>query len=149
MNRLFSNVAQWTARQSGRAYTFIGALAVIILWAATGPMFGYSDTWQLIINTGTTIITFLMVVLIQNTQNRDTTAIQLKLDELIRVNVDARNRLFTLEDLSEEELERVKAQFTKLAKKAPTSAARHELEQAADEIAQAREKLQEAEETVE
>jgi low affinity Fe/Cu permease len=149
MGHLFSHAAQWTAHQSGRAYTFIGALAVIILWAATGPIFGYSNTWQLIINTGTTIITFLMVFLIQNTQNRDTTAIQLKLDELIRVNQDARNRLFTLEDLSEEELERVKAQFTKLAKKAPTTAARHELKQAADEIAQAREKLQDAGEKVE
>jgi low affinity Fe/Cu permease len=149
MNRLFSIAAQWTARQTGRAHTFIGAIAVIVLWAATGPMFGFSDTWQLIINTGTTIITFLMVFLIQNTQNRDTTAIQLKLDELIRVNQDARNRLFTLEDLSEEELERVKAQFAKLAKKAPTIETRHELEQAAEEIAEAREKLHEAQEKVE
>jgi low affinity Fe/Cu permease len=119
MNRLFSNAAHWIARQSGRAHTFIGAIAIIIVWACTGPMFGYSDTWQLIINTGTTIVTFLMVFLIQNTQNRDTQAIQLKLDELIRCNEDARNRLFTLEDLSEEELDRAKAQFAKLAKMFP------------------------------
>ena len=128
MKRAFSNVAQWTAKQSGRAHTFVGALLVIALWAATGPAFGFSDTWQLIINTGTTIITFLMVFLIQNTQNRDTQAVQLKLDELIRCNQDARNRLFTLEDLTEEELDRVKTQFAKLAKMAPAEAREGETE---------------------
>jgi low affinity Fe/Cu permease len=122
MNRLFSNAAQWIARQSGRAHTFVGASVVIIIWACTGPIFGYSDTWQLIINTGTTIVTFLMVFLIQNTQNRDTQAIQLKLDELIRCNEQARNRLFTLEDLTEDELDRVKTHFEKLAKIAPAEA---------------------------
>ena len=141
MNHWFSKVAQWTARQSGRAYTFMIAILVIIIWAATGPLFGYSDTWQLVINTGTTIVTFLMVFLIQNTQNRDTAAIQLKLDELIRANAHARNRLFTLEDLTEDELDRVKAQFADLAKKAPAHV-REELEQASEEIGQAREKLQ-------
>src|SRR5919199_2458858 len=119
MNGWFSNAAHWAARQAGRAHTFIGATLIIVLWAATGPLFGFSDTWQLIINTGTTIVTFLMVFLIQNTQNRDTQAIQLKLDELIRVTDRARNRLVTLEDLTEEELDRVKAQFATLAKQAP------------------------------
>jgi low affinity Fe/Cu permease len=93
-----------TSQQCGHAYTFIAAILVILLWAASGPAFGYSDTWQLIINTGTTIITFLMVFLIQNTQNRDTTAIQLKLDELIRANENAQNRMMKLEDLTEESL---------------------------------------------
>jgi low affinity Fe/Cu permease len=93
-----------TSQQCGHAYTFIAAILVILLWAASGPAFGYSDTWQLIINTGTTIITFLMVFLIQNTQNRDTTAIQLKLDELIRANENAQNRMMKLEDLMEESL---------------------------------------------
>jgi len=91
------------------------AVGVIIAWALTGPLFHYSDTWQLIINTGTTIVTFLMVFLLQNTQNRDTTAIQLKLDELIRANRNARNMMFGLEDLSEEELKKVKATFASLA----------------------------------
>ena len=91
------------------------AVAIIIVWAVTGPLFDYSDTWQLIINTGTTIITFLMVFLIQNTQNRDTAAIQLKLDELIRANRNARNVMLCLEDLSEEELQKVKQTFAALA----------------------------------
>jgi low affinity Fe/Cu permease len=86
MSAGFSRAAQWTAAQCGRAHTFILACCVIVVWAVTGPIFGYSDTWQLIINTGTTIVTFLMVFLMQNTQNRDTAAIQLKLDELIRAN---------------------------------------------------------------
>ena len=91
------------------------AVAIIIVWAVTGPLFDYSDTWQLIINTGTTIITFLMVFLIQNTQNRDTAAIQLKLDELIRANQNARNVMLCLEDLSEEELQKLKRTFAALA----------------------------------
>jgi low affinity Fe/Cu permease len=143
MNRIFSCAAQWTAKQSGRAHTFIGAILVIVLWAATGPLFGFSDTWQLIINTGTTIVTFLMVFLIQNTQNRDTQAIQLKLDELIRVNANARNRLVTLEDLTEEELDQVKAQFTTLAKKAPPRA-HGDLRDAKHEIGEAEAKLRRA-----
>jgi low affinity Fe/Cu permease len=92
----------------GHAGVFIIAMAIIVVWAATGLTFGYSDTWQLIINTGTTIIIFLMVFLIQNTQNRDTAAIQLKLDELIRANQNARNAMLCLEDLTEDELKRVK-----------------------------------------
>jgi low affinity Fe/Cu permease len=115
MSDLFSRAAHWTGQQCGRASVFMVAVGVIIAWALTGPLFHYSDTWQLIINTGTTIVTFLMVFLLQNTQNRDTTAIQLKLDELIRANQDARNIMFGLEDLSEEELEKVKATFGSLA----------------------------------
>jgi low affinity Fe/Cu permease len=108
----FSRVAQATSRQCGRASTFIFALAVILIWAVTGPLFSFSDTWQLIINTGTTIITFLMVFLIQNTQNRDTAAIQLKLDELIRANAHARNIMLLLEDMTEDELQALKKTFT-------------------------------------
>jgi low affinity Fe/Cu permease len=86
------------------------------VWGLSGPIFQWSDTWQLIINTGTTIVTFLMVFLIQNTQNRDTEALQLKLDELIRVNAKGRNRLLRLEELTEEEMDHIKAAFTRLAK---------------------------------
>jgi low affinity Fe/Cu permease len=113
---VFNIVAQWTSRQSGRATTFVGACMMIVIWAVTGPVFDYSDTWQLVINTSTTIITFLMVFLIQNTQNRDMVALQLKLDELIRATSGARNTLLNLEDLSEEELALLKVRFTALAK---------------------------------
>ena len=91
----------------------------IVIWAVSGPIFGWSDTWQLIINTSTTIITFLMVFLIQNTQNRDTAALQLKLDELIRAHEGARNRLLQLEDLTEEEMAHIKTTFLHLAKSSP------------------------------
>jgi low affinity Fe/Cu permease len=107
----FSRAAQWTSQQCGRAYTFMAAIVIIMAWALSGPAFNYSDTWQLIINTGTTIITFLMVFLIQNTQNRDTTAIQLKLDELIRANENARDQMLRLEDLTENQIKRLKASF--------------------------------------
>ena len=100
LNARFSIVSQWIARQCGRPLTFISACLVIVAWAVSGPYFHYSDTWQLIINTGTTIITFLMVFLIQNTQNRDMTALHLKLDELIRATDNARDRLMTLEDMT-------------------------------------------------
>ena len=112
---VFSTMAVWSSRQCGRASTFVTACLAIIVWAVTGPVFHYSDTWQLVINTGTTIITFLMVFLIQNTQNRDMSALHLKLDELIRVSKSARNKLLDLEDMTEEELEQVKTTFTKLA----------------------------------
>jgi low affinity Fe/Cu permease len=91
------------------------AIAVVVLWAVSGPVFGWSDTWQLVINTGTTIVTFLMVFVIQNTQSRDTQAMQLKLDELIRVNEMARNSLINLEEMSEIDVERMKAAFATLA----------------------------------
>src|ERR1700753_2987411 len=95
----FSAIALWASRQCGRASTFIVACLAIVAWAVTGPIFAYSDTWQLVINTGTTIVTFLMVFLIQNTQNRDMSALHLKLDELIRVNETARNAMVNLEDM--------------------------------------------------
>ena len=96
--------------------TFILAVLVILAWALTGPLFGYSDTWQLVINTSTTIITFLMVFLIQNTQNRDTEALQIKLDELIRVQQEANNALLDLEEMDDEELDRVRATYLALAR---------------------------------
>ena len=111
----FDKLAQWTAAHAGRAATFCLALAVIVVWAVSGPVFGFSDTWQLIINTGTTIVTFLMVFLIQNTQNRDTAAIQLKLDELIRATEGAHNALLDLEELDERQLEAFRRNYEALA----------------------------------
>jgi low affinity Fe/Cu permease len=115
----FNKFAQGTAVQAGRASTFALAVAIVIVWAVSGPIFKWSDTWQLVINTGTTIITFLMVFLIQNTQNRDTQALQLKLDELIRATGGARNRLLQLEELTEEEMKHIKKTFIQLAKEDP------------------------------
>src|SRR6267142_576784 len=111
----FARFARWAERQVGRSFTFVLAIAIVLLWAAFGPVFGWSDTWQLVINTGTTIVTFLMVFVIQNTQSRDTQAMQLKLDELIRVNEIARNSLINLEELSDIDVERMKAAFATLA----------------------------------
>jgi low affinity Fe/Cu permease len=116
LSKAFDQLAQRTARHAGRASTFALALGLILVWGVSGPVFGWSDTWQLVINTGTTIVTFLMVFLIQNTQNRDSEAVQLKLDELIRANEQARNRLLRLEELSEDEMEHIKTSFTRLAK---------------------------------
>src|ERR1700758_5148486 len=112
---LFARFARWVERQVGRSSTFVLAIAVVVVWAVSGPVFDWSDTWQLVINTGTTIVTFLMVFVIQNTQSRDTQAMQLKLDELIRVNKIARNSLINLEEMSEADVERMKAAFAALA----------------------------------
>lgn len=109
MARLFTRIATAIAHATGRPVTFIFCLALVAGWAAVGPIFSYSDTWQLVINTGTTIITFLMVFLIQNTQNRDSAAMQVKLDELIRSHRSARNQFIGIEHLTEEELEEVRA----------------------------------------
>jgi low affinity Fe/Cu permease len=117
MTDSFSHFARWTERQAGRAHTFTVAVAVIAVWAVTGPIFDFSDTWQLVVNTGTTIVTFLMVFLIQHSQNRDTQAIQLKLDELIRVNKEAHNNLMNLEDMSENEIAALKKAFSRLAER--------------------------------
>ena len=114
----FSDFARKTARTAGQPVVFALAAAVIVLWLITGPLFGFSDTWQLIINTGTTIVTFLMVFLIQNTQNRDSEAMHIKLDELIRAIEGAHNALLNLEDLGERELDRIRADYTRLAEEA-------------------------------
>ena len=116
-NSWFNVFAKAAARFSGRPLTFIIALSVIVAWAATGPIFGFSDTWQLIINTSTTIITFLMVFLIQNTQNRDSEAIQIKLDELIRATKGAHTVLLDLEELDDRHLATIKACYEEIAKK--------------------------------
>jgi low affinity Fe/Cu permease len=112
----YSDIANWAARLSGRPATFVFAVSVILLWIITGPIFRFSDTWQLVINTATTIITFLMVFLIQNTQNRDTEAIQIKLDELIRATQGAHNALLDLEELDEAHLDAFRARYEKLAR---------------------------------
>ena len=112
----FSNVARSLAIGSGRPSAFLLACAAVVLWAVSGPLFGFSDTWQLVINTSTTIITFLMVFLIQNTQNRDTEAIQIKLDELIRATQGAHNALLNLEHLEDEELARYRRHYAELAR---------------------------------
>jgi low affinity Fe/Cu permease len=111
----FRRAATASSHFVGRPAAFIVAASVVVVWAVTGPLFGFSDTWQLVINTGTTIVTFLMVFLIQSTQNRDTHAVQLKLDELIRTNAIARNGLMRLEELSDEELGALQAEFDRLA----------------------------------
>jgi low affinity Fe/Cu permease len=107
VSKFFGNLANQTSLAAGRASTFILAVSVVIVWAVSGPLFGFSDTWQLVINTGTTIVTFLMVFLIQNSQNRDSAAIQVKLDELIRVGA-ARNSMVGIEHLTDDELEDIR-----------------------------------------
>ena len=116
MRKFFNLCAAKTSTAAGHPVTFAIAVGTIVVWAVTGPMFHYSDTWQLVINTGTTIVTFLMVFLIQNTQNRDTEALQLKIDELIRVTEQARNRLINLEDLTEEDMDQVKRELIAIAR---------------------------------
>src|SRR5262245_24089040 len=115
----FSDVARWASNALGRPQAFAIACAIVLAWALTGPIFRYSDTWQLIINTGTTIVTFLMVFLIQSTQNRDARALHLKLDELIRALKGARNRLVDLEELSDKELEKLRQEFHRLGAEHP------------------------------
>jgi low affinity Fe/Cu permease len=114
----FTRLAKSTARAAGRPAAFATAVGLIAAWALTGPLFRYSDSWQLVINTGTTIVTFLMVFLIQNTQNRDSEAIQIKLDELIRAIEGAHNALLDLEELEEKELDHIRARYESLAKRA-------------------------------
>jgi len=117
----FTPFAQAVARATGNPLTFLAAAFVLLVWGASGFVFAFSDTWQLVINTGTTIITFLMVFIIQNTQNRDTMAIQIKLDEVIRALVGANNEILSLDKLDDETLERLKAAYEELAVKAETA----------------------------
>lgn len=124
----FPRFAKWVANISASPAVFAMALVTVIVWAATGPLFQYSDTWQLVINTGTTIITFLMVFLIQNTQNRDTQALQLKLDELIRVTKGAHNLMLDLESVDDEQLARMRDVYERLASKARADDQQHQPE---------------------
>ena len=117
----FTHAAKLASHAAGRPTTFMVAAAIILIWAITGPIFRFSDTWQLVINTSTTIITFLMVFLIQNTQNRDTEALQIKLDEIIRAIEGAQNALLDLEELDDEELEEIRKDYLKLADAARTA----------------------------
>lgn len=116
----FGRLARFSAHAMGQPAAFGSALTIIILWAIAGPFFNYSDTWQLVINTGTTIITFLMVFLIQNTQNKDAEAMHIKLDELIRALDTAQNALLNLEELDEKELDRIRTAYLRLAERART-----------------------------
>jgi low affinity Fe/Cu permease len=117
---LFTRFAKATARMSGRPSAFMCALLVVLIWATTGPLFDFNDTWQLVINTGTTIVTFLMVFLIQNTQNRDTEAMHVKLDEIIRAIEGADNALLDLEELEDDELDHIRQDYEHLADEART-----------------------------
>jgi low affinity Fe/Cu permease len=123
VSQSFRHFAEATARYSGKPGAFLLAAAMIVVWAATGPLFGFGDTWQLVINTGTTIITFMMVFLIQNSQNRDSAALQIKLDELIRATA-AHNGLLDVENLDEDTLERIRENYRKLAARRQEEATR-------------------------
>lgn len=116
MHQIFRKVAQETSRHVGSPWAFVLAVALVATWGLTGPLFNYSDSWQLVINTGTTILTFLMVFLIQNTQNRDAHAIHLKLDELIKAQKEARDQLIDVEDLTDEQLDSLQSEFVKFRK---------------------------------
>jgi low affinity Fe/Cu permease len=120
MNKIFRWFANKTSEIVGSPWAFITAVVIIAVWAISGPIFGFSDTWQLVINTGTTIITFLMVFLIQNTQNRDAKAIHLKLDELLRGVEGARTSMVDIEDLSDEDLRKLQQQFQRLRENSPS-----------------------------
>jgi low affinity Fe/Cu permease len=118
VTRAFTAFAGAVSRWTGRPLAFVLCVALVVIWAASGPLFGFSDTWQLVINTTTTIVTFLMVFLIQNTQNRDTLALQIKLAELIHAVGGAKNQLAAAEDLSDEELDRLHTEYRELASSA-------------------------------
>ncbi|WP_313400293.1 low affinity iron permease family protein [Stenotrophomonas sp.] len=120
----FNKMASKVARSAGSLTAFLAALGVIIVWAASGPIFHFNDTWQLVINTGTTIVTFLMVFLIQHTQNVDSAALQIKLDELIRVTQEANNELLNLEELDDDRLEQIRSRYEALAETAAAALAK-------------------------
>ncbi len=141
----FTAFAKWTAHKSGQPLAFVAAVAIVLMWAATGPIFGYSDTWQLVINTGTTIVTFLMVFLIQNTQNRDTGAVQTKLDELIRAIEGAHNALLDLEELDEADIEHIRRDYRHLAASAREAIAQGRQDTACSELERREESAREKE----
>jgi low affinity Fe/Cu permease len=145
----FTRFAKWTARMAGRPITFVAAVAVIMLWGLSGPLFGFSDTWQLVINTGTTIITFLMVFLIQSTQNRDSEAIQVKLDELIRLSRGGHNALLDLEELEDKELDAIRAEYCRIAEEAREKLRRGESDTGVPEVAEIREEVHELKDEIE
>lgn len=120
MRSTFTRIAAWIATAAGQPLTFLLACAIIVVWAVTGPLFGYSDTWQLIINTGTTIVTFLMVFLIQNSQNRDAAAMQAKLDELLRAVDKAREKFIGIEHLTDHQIELIRTALERYARDAGT-----------------------------
>jgi low affinity Fe/Cu permease len=142
MNEFFRKFASVTSNIVGSSWSFLGAVMIIVIWGATGPAFGYSDTWQLVINTGTTIITFLMVFLIQNTQNRDAKAIHLKLDELLRANEGARTSMANLENLPDEELVRLQKEFERLCE--TRGVGKHAVEKIDDELEERKEERKES-----
>ncbi|MDY0956862.1 low affinity iron permease family protein [Stenotrophomonas rhizophila] len=118
LRRVFNLVARKAAYAAGTPWTFLAAVSIVVLWALSGPVFKFNDTWQLVINTGTTIITFLMVFLIQHSQNADAAAVQIKLDELIRATAEANNELLDLEELDEERLEEIRREYERMAREA-------------------------------
>lgn len=126
MEKFFRKFAQKTSKVMGTPWAFIIATVIIIIWAITGPLFDFSDTWQLVINTSTTIVTFLMVFLIQNTQNRDSKAINIKLDELINTYRQANNELLDLDDLTDEQIDKLENHFRDIAKKSPKKLTKEE-----------------------
>jgi len=132
----FTRMAKWTSRMTGRPVTFAMACGIIVVWGVTGPLFHFSDTWQLVINTSTTIVTFLMVFLIQATQNRDSEAVQVKLDELIRATKGCHNALLDLEELEDKELETIRDSYEKLAERAREAMRRGEPDTNVPEVEQ-------------
>ena len=136
MEKLFNRLANATARLTGKPLTFALCFMVILVWAVTGPIFGFSQTWQLVINTGTTIVTFLMVFLIQNTQNRDAAAMQAKLDELVYANRNARNRFIGIEHLTDTELGEILREVEMRALEVHRTRRRHVTEAAPDAVAE-------------
>jgi low affinity Fe/Cu permease len=151
LNSALETFSQWATAWTGSSWAFAVAVAVIVVWAVTGPIFGFSDTWQLVINTGTTIITFLMVFLIQRAQNKDALAIQIKLNELLASQQGASNRLINLEDWSEEEIVALHERFAKLSdhlEKAADDCESHSIVEAKEAAGEVEEALKEAEQVV-
>ncbi len=134
LSAMFKRFASAASRATGKPITFVLAVSIVVVWAATGPLFGFSDTWQLVINTGTTIITFLMVFLIQNTQNRDSEAMHIKMDEMIRAIEGAHNALLDLEELEDDELDTIRKRYHQLAKKARDDISAGERDVGCDDI---------------